>query len=218
MNVASYYVAFIDILGFKDIVEQEKSNQFDKGLLTKLYACHLQCGEIFKEFHIDIVQFSDSIVISKPFSVDSFEQFIKAVSSYQKMLLKSGFLCRGGIALNKHYSDSGFIFSPALIEAYNVESKKAIYPRIVISEDLMELLFPTKNIPEFLCKEYDGLYFVNYVSNEMDEESRESLENLISSCISSKNPSIAQKGIWLAGYFDIIFQASRCPSRFTLFR
>lgn len=217
MEVSSYYVAFIDILGFKSIVEEEKLNQFDKGLLKNLYDCHINCGKIFKEFDIDLVQFSDSIVISKPFSKDSFEGFVEAVASYQILLLKNGFLCRGGIALNKHYSKSGFIFSPALIEAYKVESEKAIYPRIVISEDLIDFLYPSKEIPKYLCREYDGLYFINYITNQLDTEAHEVLLSIIDNCIKSKNPSIAQKGLWLAGYSDVVYQTQSCPTRFTLF-
>ncbi|CDN06618.1 MULTISPECIES: hypothetical protein [Klebsiella] len=217
MDVSSHYVAFIDILGFKNIVEEEKLNQFDKGLLKNLYECHISCEDIFKDFNIDLVQFSDSIVISKAFSKDSFEEFAKAVSLYQILLLKNGFLCRGGIALNKHYSKSGFIFSPALIEAYKVESEKAIYPRIVISEDLIDFLYPSKVMPNILCKEYDGLYFINYITNELDEETHQVLLSLIDNCITNKNPSIAQKGLWLAGYSDVVYQTQSCPSRFTLF-
>lgn len=217
MDVTSHYVAFIDILGFKGIVEQEKANQFDKGLLRKLHECHLNCSDLFKGYDIDLVQFSDSIVISKKFSIESFEQFSLAVSSYQVMLLGSGFLCRGGIALNKHYSSSGFIFSPALIEAYSVESEKAIYPRIVISEDLIEFLFPNNDIPSYLCKEYDGLYFINYINNNVDEQVRKGLLSIIKGCIDSKNSSIAQKGLWLAGYYDSIFHTKICPPRFTIY-
>lgn len=217
MDVSSHYVAFIDILGFKNIVEEEKLNHFDKGLLKSLYECHINSENIFKKFNIDLVQFSDSIIISKAFSRDSFEEFATAVSSYQILLLKNGFLCRGGIALNKHYSKSGFIFSPALIEAYKVESEKAIYPRIVISEDLIDFLYPSKTIPNFLCKEYDGLYFINYITNELDEETHQVLLSIIDNCITNKNPSIAQKGLWLAGYSDVVFQTQLCPSRFTFF-
>lgn len=204
MDVSSHYVAFIDILGFKNIVEEEKLNQFDKGLLKNLYECHISCEDIFKDFNIDLVQFSDSIVISKAFSKDSFEEFAKAVSLYQILLLKNG--CK-----------SGFIFSPALIEAYKVESEKAIYPRIVISEDLIDFLYPSKVMPNILCKEYDGLYFINYITNELDEETHQVLLSLIDNCIANKNPSIAQKGLWLAGYSDVVYQTQSCPSRFTLF-
>lgn len=163
------------------------------------------------------IQQQDTALISKAFSKDSFEEFAKAVSLYQILLLKNGFLCRGGIALNKHYSKSGFIFSPALIEAYKVESEKAIYPRIVISEDLIDFLYPSKVMPNILCKEYDGLYFINYITNELDEETHQVLLSLIDNCITNKNPSIAQKGLWLAGYSDVVYQTQSCPSRFTLF-
>ncbi|HDS7364943.1 TPA: hypothetical protein QH505_003696, partial [Morganella morganii subsp. morganii] len=142
MEIKTYFVAFIDILGFKNIVEKERLSGYEGEQLNKLFDCHVECEKIFKEHGLDIVQFSDSIVISKAYDKESFHEFVFSVSEYQKLLLRKGFLCRGGIAVNKHYSLSSFLFSPALIDAYKVESEKAIYPRVVVSEDVINLVFP----------------------------------------------------------------------------
>ncbi|HHE4876659.1 hypothetical protein [Morganella morganii] len=214
MEIKTYFVAFIDILGFKNIVEKERLSGYEGEQLNKLFDCHVECEKIFKEHGLDIVQFSDSIVISKAYDKESFHEFVFSVSEYQKLLLRKGFLCRGGIAVNKHYSLSSFLFSPALIDAYKVESEKAIYPRVVVSEDVINLVFPEKEYPKNLCKEYDGLFFINFLYKENISSIGDVVSNVVANCLGSKNHSIMQKGIWLANYSDYILKTDLSPQRF----
>lgn len=215
MEIKTYFVAFIDILGFKGIVEKERSSGYSGEQLNKLLACHSECEKIFKEHGLDIVQFSDSIVISKNYEKEAFHEFVSSVSDYQKYLMQQGFLCRGGVAVNKHYSLSSFIFSPALIEAYRVESEKAIYPRVVVSEDVIDLVFPEKNYPPTLCKEYDGLFFINFLYGETNTTIGKVVSRIVNDCLNSKNYSVIQKGIWLANYSDYVLDTSLSPQRFS---
>ena len=129
--------------------------------------------------------------------------------------MRQGFLCRGGVAVNKHYNLSSFVFSPALIEAYRVESEKAIYPRVVISEDVIDLVFPEKNYPPTICKEYDGLYFINFLHDESISTIEHIISRIVTSCLGSKNHSVIQKGIWLANYSDYVLNTSLSPQRFS---
>src|ERR1700756_3728702 len=48
-----------------------------------------------------------------------------------------GFLIRGGIALGGLYHSSDIVFGEALIDAYRLESKVAVYPRILISPTVL---------------------------------------------------------------------------------
>ncbi len=214
MEIKTYFVAFIDILGFKGIVEKEKLSGYSGEHLEKLLECHLECEKIFRNYGLDIIQFSDSIVISKLYEKDSFHEFISSVSTYQKFLMRQGFLCRGGVAVNKHYSLSSFVFSPALIDAYRVESEKAIYPRVVVSEDVMDLVFPEKKYPPTLCKEYDGLFFINFLHGENISTIENVIYQIVTDCLNSKNHSVIQKGIWLANYSDYALRTSLSPQRF----
>lgn len=215
MEITTSFVAFIDILGFKGIVERERESGYKGELLDSLFDCHVECQRIFGKKQIELTQFSDSIVISKLYNREGFDEFVSAVSMYQKHLIKNGFLCRGGIVINKHYSTNSFIFSPALIDAYLVESEKAIYPRVVVSSDVVELLFPDGKVPNILIKEYDGLHFVNYLEGEDDESFINKVSGIVKSCIESKSTSIIQKGIWLANYCDRAVGTSLSPKRFS---
>ena len=45
-------------------------------------------------------------------------------------------IVRGGIARGGLIHDKEMVVGPAMVDAYLLESKKAVYPRIIISEEL----------------------------------------------------------------------------------
>lgn len=215
-ELKQHYVAFLDILGFTNMVKTDITSE-DQPYLRKLYRCHQRASHIFSDDpNISITQFSDSIVVAKPFESGSFEWFVKKIAEYQNLLLKEGLLCRGGIAVNKHFSNGSFTFSAGLIDAYDVESTLARYPRVVISSDLIELIFPdTSAYPDYLIIEDDGLVFIDYLSFSSDSrEAIESIRKLSSELMSCQSTSLKEKGLWLAGYSDSVLGTSLAPSRF----
>ncbi len=181
--------------------------------LTKLFRCHQCAAQIFSDDpNCSLTQFSDSIVISKPYDANSFAWFAIRVAEYQRLLLDEELLCRGGIAVNKHFSNGTFTFSAGLIAAYRIESKAARYPRVVISPEIMELIFPDKKtIPSFLIKEDDGLLFIDYIgltSRKRKDHLKTSINNVIDNLMKSNHPSVREKGLWLAAYSDGILETS----------
>lgn len=54
----------------------------------------------------------------------------------------NGFLCRGGIAYDDVYFDlsKNMIFGPAVNKAYQLESKVAVYPNIVLDDNLAKVI------------------------------------------------------------------------------
>lgn len=55
------------------------------------------------------------------------------------------------------------MFSQALIEAYQLEINDAIYPRIVVSQNLFDFFNPDVKSLEHVLKENDGFWFVDYL-------------------------------------------------------
>lgn len=201
-----HFVAFLDVLGFKEMVGHDLSNDKTE-YLRKLYKCHQSAARIFHDDpDCEITQFSDSIVISKPYDATEFAGFVAHVADYQRLLLDEELLCRGGIAVNKHYSAGSFIFSAGLIDAYGVESLMARYPRVVISPDVMELIYPEKTVkPAFLVEEDDGLWFIDYLgltARKRPATLRSAVGNIVSILGKSKNSSVREKAHWLASYAD----------------
>ncbi|MCS4292531.1 hypothetical protein M2375_000737 [Comamonas sp. BIGb0152] len=219
MNTSTkiHFVAFLDILGFKAMVDEEVRVGSGK-YLDKLLRCHQKCSDIFEpDSTLRIIQFSDSIVISRPYEASKFVQFVTSIAEYQRYLLDEQLLCRGGVAVNQHFTNGTFTFSAGLIDAYDVESKTARYPRVVIKPDVIDLIYPDGKLPVEVVKEDDGLFFIDYIGitkNRNPRILRNAIKNTVNSLKNSKNPSVREKVIWLANYSDAILKTNHTPPKF----
>jgi hypothetical protein len=185
LSKANSVVAFIDILGFKDIVKaNDKSKNddiifelqlaleqaFKKSITTNK---HWVDNELLKE-KLKHKQFSDNIYISFDFKDDysDYELAVYMVTTiaahYQRIMLTKGFYVRGGIATGTVYFDEYMIFSNALIKAYEIESKIAKYPRIIIDDGVIKKLnkISKQNIiriqcPKLIVKDWASISFLN---------------------------------------------------------
>jgi hypothetical protein len=161
-------VAFIDILGFGDLVE--RAFQCKDATLKKLHdALRMISGHaritnqgIFgaREFtpFAQATAFSDSIVISDTNHDFQLERILYEVASIAGFLLSDGILCRGGVATGQTVHDERILFGIGVNEAHRIE-QNAVYPRIVIQDDLVHrsnrLL-----VPKLKC-DSDGLWFID---------------------------------------------------------
>jgi len=206
LQLTSHFVAFIDILGFSEMVRHDCEAVDGPKYLELLHNAHLRATQIFgKNLDAGLIQFSDSIVFSRSFDLKELASFLAAIASWQQSLIQDGLLCRGGVTFGKHFVKDRFMFSKGLIDAYYLESTQARYPRIVVSENLLELASPVVNIGDLnLLREEDGLAFIDYLSvnNAEDEKAlASSIEKLILKSARA-NAAVQEKMRWLARYSD----------------
>lgn len=218
VELKQHFVAFLDILGFSEMVASDVGSEYQTNL-SKLFRCHQSAASIFKDDpNCTITQFSDSIVIAKPFTAKEFDWFAIKVAEFQRLLLDEGLICRGGIVVNKHFSNGTFTFSAGVIDAYRIESKIARFPRVVISPDLIGLIFPDHHeYPSYLIKEDDGLFFLDYIGifkHKNHNNLKNSINNIVSDLSHSHNPSLREKGMWLSIYSDVVLGTDLTPPRF----
>ena len=172
INYETRIVAFIDILGFKNIIKRseenikiiknindaieflktwEKSNKWNLKIIEIEEDAQKKGIENFNiEHKTNCTTFSDSIVVS----VQADDQNINEVCStlianlayISAMLLSENFLLRGGITIGKlQHKENGVILGPALIEAYELEKNISKFPRIILSDKLIKKLnYPLK--------------------------------------------------------------------------
>jgi hypothetical protein len=141
------FVAFIDILGFTDIIRRTALPE--PGITIDEIVAALDIpspaekgkliigsvGDISNSDH-KITQFSDSLIISTNYSDAGLLHLIDHIEKIAFSFLKMGFLCRGGIASGLLFHEENVVFGPAMIEAYQLESSEAICPRIVLSKEV----------------------------------------------------------------------------------
>lgn len=139
----SRIVCFIDILGFSNLIKSttDKSNEGVKNLNNICQALNLI--DIFRKImseklpieDVKTTQFSDSLVISFPWNENnnSILTAFMTIKYMQIYLIKEyNMLMRGGIVIGDVIHDDQLIVGPAMIAAYQLESKCAVSPRIVI--------------------------------------------------------------------------------------
>lgn len=175
------FCAYIDILGFSEkIIKNDLSffNSYLKTLneeLTHIEAMHDLSGkEGFKSFELKI--FTDNFVFGHPwydeFGESELGNIFEVLSHIQYTFIKSKIFVRGAISVSGLYMDENIVLGPALIESYKLETEKAIYPRIILSNEVVDIV--KKHIDYYSDKEFspqnkeylidiDGFHFINYL-------------------------------------------------------
>lgn len=184
-------VAFLDILGYKAFINSyingNNSNiiQIIEEAMEEAIKIAKSYGNINPTIMISLKQFSDCSCISIQDSSndhkDPEEQYLAqiifmllALRSFQIELLDSKIskiYIRGGLSFGFHKETSNIIFSEGLVKAYELESEKAIYPRIILDEELANLIkkyykshkkiLLRSGIDEILLIDAEGIVFIN---------------------------------------------------------
>lgn len=192
-------VSFLDILGYKEIIKD--SERVDELFVAVLSAINTTYKDVegFVQKDQDnrdargrdsIIQtlkyraFSDNIVVScelYPEPKDRFEYWENAVAIgtvlmiqadiQAELLIRHGFLSRGGTTIGDYYVDDEFVFGKALVDAFELE-QNAIYPRILVDEKTRSLFIESAQEANYNARvedrgtfqmDYDGEYFVDYL-------------------------------------------------------
>jgi hypothetical protein len=92
------------------------------------------------------------------------DQIHRYVSVIAIAALKMGFLIRGGVAKGKLYHANGVVFGEAMVRAYQLESRVAVYPRVVVADELI-IGKPEAKFGPWIRRDFDGLLCVDYFFN-----------------------------------------------------
>ncbi len=231
-------VTFLDILGFSDLVKQSDAKAINRVLdaVEKSTSPVILDDVAEKDVHAEVVSFSDSIVRVRKIETKSnqkypmgllFQELISLVHA-QGELIDFDIIIRGSVSVGDIYISGGRVFGPGLIEAYELESKYALYPRIVIDPRLIQE-YKTSNllkakwhsvedelkiIGNLLRQGDDGMWFIDYVTaleQELDEPEmypnflRRHREVILSGAKNhAKLNAILSKFVWMANYHNQI--------------
>jgi hypothetical protein len=148
------YCAFIDILGFRGLVQSlgDDYSRFNalRTLLTKI---HSPANPATKSWDIGFraQSISDAVAISTLSTNTGLIHLLIAIENLAVELLRAGYLIRGALVKGKLYHDESMVFGEALIRAYELESSIVRFPRVMITRDILQ------DIEGF----YSGLFAAN---------------------------------------------------------
>lgn len=216
-------VCFIDILGFSNIIKKTAKettgvNISLQKIVNALNFIHFHFAELSFDYEglIQLSQFSDSIVISFPLKNRS-EMIVlfKNIKYVQVQLLSGyGILMRGGIVIGNVIHNESLLLGPAMIDAYMLESKCAMSPRIVIDPKVVwqyrkavkecEKKGMFDNEPTFI-KDLDDTYYIDYFNfydvdfylNGNPQKYYSEICEIVRDNVNSTDISIRVKYLWI---------------------
>lgn len=217
-------VAFIDILGFKQIIKNTMKDDIEfrkvANYLNRLKRLDNDSKEGNSGYEITV--FSDSIVISCLTDEKNWlHSILNKVIEIQLDALSNRILMRGGISLGKLYHKENIVFGPAMVGAYELESKNAIHPRIVLTAGLvqagMENLDEDKieGVMEIIKLDTnDDFYFIDYLSNinNIEQDTYDilnELKHIIEDALANNTDwNIRNKYMWMKTYYNSFIEGS----------
>ncbi|HIC7646034.1 TPA: hypothetical protein ACW7KW_003726 [Serratia liquefaciens] len=188
MNYEQCIVAFIDILGFKSLLNDtlDKSGNDNEVKIDAIISAYDAIRDIWdldqapgllnnhttetKKISI----FSDCLVVS--FAVDQPGGVFSTLLEIKLLimtLVSKKILCRGAVSIGKFIHTDNYLFGPALVEAYMLESKAAMYPRVILDHTVIEAGAQNRNenhnlseeqeyVQSLLEQDSDGMFYIDY--------------------------------------------------------
>jgi hypothetical protein len=171
-------VAFIDVLGFKSLVNNAVADSKSRDALDILVGIlgavvpYLDSG-VAKTMPQDLIPkhlyVSDCVVLSAPLSTPNIayanysglEILVMRVIQITQLLFDFGYLVRGGIAIGPLWQIDSNVVGPAYQEALGLE-KVAGTPRVILSERAETLWRSvSQRQGNLMCIDYEGKLMVN---------------------------------------------------------
>lgn len=142
VNYQDRYCAFVDILGFRQLIERLDSDvgQFDalRNLLTRVHSTHSGASPERQDSDFRAQSISDAVAISTIPTQEGLTEILEALQSLAVDLLVEGYFVRGALVRSPLYHDDRMVFGKALVRAYSFESEVAKFPRIMVTREVRE--------------------------------------------------------------------------------
>ena len=164
------YIAYFDILGYKDFFSIQGNDRSVllnsiKSIVNDLALSSSLSGQEEQLVHYKF--FSDNCIVIIESDTQN-EQYLRKLMTWMAMfqlkcLRTYKLLLRGGITWGPVYMDGDIVFGNGLIQAVTLESKKAIFPRIVCDSECSIDYTPFLN-DGLVAKDVDDQLYVDCFS------------------------------------------------------
>ena len=168
---------FIDFLGFKTAVEETIAAPASLGsIVDALDAVGAIGADIDHLASQRVTQFSDSVVVSYRIEERSAVfHLLNAIGFCIVDLVERGFLLRGAVTMGSLLHTGRHVVGPALNKAYEMESRLAVHPRIIVDPAVVAIAREAKSedhdadeeegyVRGQLRTDADGRLFLDYIS------------------------------------------------------
>ena len=223
----------MDVLGFRALIDRASDEEsglaiieiLESALSSDLIAPIEGDATLVGDARQSIRMFSDCVCISAPDTFGGLLVVLARLATAQNKLARKGILLRGAISSGRHYESEAMIFSQGLVSSYLMESKIAVFPRVIISKTLLARHMSGTMVKQkeilggvWIATDFDDQPFVNYFPSVKAEGPklvalRESLvqhrDMIVRERESQKDkPDVMHKIGWVRRYHNFVCQRS----------
>jgi hypothetical protein len=165
MEPVHLYAAFLDVLAYRDRLEQDR-NSGNLDLRNNLTSA-LRVFENVNDSVYHVQAISDTVLVTC-LQHENFLEFLELLRNVFVTFMEQMLFVRGAVAYSQHFQSNRLTYSHAVARAYELESEQAVYPRIVIDENIIRMYEVGENLPDLfnkglLCKE-NNVYFLDILT------------------------------------------------------
>lgn len=208
------YVAYFDILGFKNLVSasEKDENKFNDIYDLQQYLSSIHNTGVTEK---NVYFLSDSFFAIFPLDKNPISSVIWDIADIQANIINRGYLIRGAITIGKVFYDNNNFFGPAINEVVELE-KNIKNPFVILSSHFIEDYILHINEMIFVYDElekeiddamdylkYDGQYkWISHI-NDQDltidrEEIKSKLFELVDEGMKCNDERVKNKYIWIS--------------------
>lgn len=159
MEVKNHIILFLDILGYKNLIQNCNDIKAENLYLCKIHDLMENLSNYIEKRNADVDEknrghnlrlsrfksliFSDNILFFAPYENETdmynlYMNLLYGLSEFLVQYAKEDIFFRGAITKgNLYYDDTlHFVFGSGLVRAYELESEVAVYPRVIIDDCL----------------------------------------------------------------------------------
>lgn len=213
-------VAFIDILGITNLVSDSRYDAEEVLQIMGQIQNYVknECEELVKESEAIVLQLGDGFVIVA--ELDCVNRLCEILSAIQwQALVYSHRLLRGALTAGEVVvsDDERYFIGPAIIEVFALERQNAIFPRIILVNEIEEYIKKAKLRVDFgyIVEDEDKMRYLDFIKCNIDTEklSRKKLMSLLTTqgtidmirtayeTLMKEDKTVAQKYGWLISKF-----------------
>ena len=223
-------VAFIDILGFSNLIQISENEPGRVPWLINILNA-IKSNEGIKErfgedldVRMEFTAFSDCFVLSSRIPEDPVNTALYQIALICFLLLRSGLFARGAIVEGHLFHRNNIVFGPGMLDAYTKEQKEAIYPRVIVSSNIIKRYYREIKVPEvkkivnkwsstLLRSDNDNNWYIDTIfsvpfslKNANEKEDIQLIKTNVEKQIeeNKNNTDILNKYVWFKGYFNNI--------------
>lgn len=157
------YLAFVDVLGFADLVNRSRSApQIVEQLHQALHSLSARTRAARSDILcLEATSFSDTVVLSVPVGAIELLRMVEIIDEFSVDLLSNNMLFRGAIVQGEVLHTQDYVFGPALIAAYRSETNVSFHSRIIFDDAVFAIAQSEPRLQRYVIADAYDIPYLN---------------------------------------------------------